>query len=93
MARFNKLFGAPLDYAQAVAVSERLFKVLDQALGNEPFLAGAKPTIADIAMYTYTAHAPEGQISLEPYANIRAWIGRIEGLPGFVPMQGMAPPA
>jgi glutathione S-transferase len=93
MARFNKLFGAPLDYAQAVAVSERLFKVLDQALGNEPFLAGAKPTIADIAMYTYTAHAPEGQISLEPYSNIRAWIGRIEALPGFIPMQRMAPPA
>ena len=93
MARFHKLFGAPLDYAQAAAASERLFKVLDQALGKEPFLAGAKPTIADVAMYTYTAHAPEGEISLEPYANIRAWIGRIEALPGFIPMQRMARPA
>jgi len=24
--------------------------------------------------------------SLEPYPNIRAWLGRIEALPGFAPM-------
>ena len=39
-----------------------------------------------IANYTYTAHAPEGNVSLEPYPNVRAWLGRIEALPGFVPM-------
>lgn len=90
MARFIKLFGAPLDYAAASAVSEQLFKVLDQALAQQAFLVGATPTIADIAMYTYTAHAPEGGIPLEPYANIRAWIERIEALPEFIPMQRMA---
>jgi glutathione S-transferase len=90
MARFIKLFGAPLDYAQAAAISEQLLKVLDQALAKQPFLAAAAPTIADVAMYTYTAHAPEGEISLEPHANVRAWIARIEGLPGFIPMQRMA---
>jgi glutathione S-transferase len=42
-------------------------------------------------MYTYTAHAPEGELSLEPYANIRAWLARIEALQGFVPMQRMSP--
>ncbi len=92
MARFIKLFGAPLDYTAAAAISERLFQVLDLALANQPFLAGAAPTIADIAMYTYTAHAPEGALSLEPHANIRAWLARVEALPGFVPMQRMASP-
>ena len=43
-------------------------------------------------MYTYTAHAPEGGVSLEPYRNIRAWITRFEALPGFIPMQRMAAP-
>jgi glutathione S-transferase len=86
MARFIKVFRAPLDHASAVAASERLFKVLDQALASQKFLVGAAPTIADIAMYTYTAHAPEGAVSLEPYGNIRAWLARVEALPGFVPM-------
>ena len=90
IARFIKLFGAPLDHATAAAISERLFKVLDQALAEQPFLAGETPTIADVSMYSYTAHAPEGEISLEPYGNIRAWIARIEALPGFIPMQRMA---
>jgi glutathione S-transferase len=49
-------------------------------------LVGSSATLADIAMYTYTAHAPEGDISLEPYPHIRAWLGRVEALPRFVPM-------
>jgi glutathione S-transferase len=51
------------------------------------------PTIADIAIYSYTAHAPEGGVSLEPYGNIRAWLARIEALPGFVAMPRSAPRA
>lgn len=27
---------------------------------NDPGLVGERPTIADLAMYTYVAHAPEG---------------------------------
>lgn len=44
------------------------------------------PTIADIAIYSYTAHAPEGNVSLEPYPRIRGLLKRIEDLPGFVAM-------
>lgn len=93
IARFIKLFGAPLDYARAEAISKQLFAVLDPALEDQAFLIGTAPTIADVSMYTYTAHAPEGGISLEPYPNIRAWIARIEALPGFVPMQRLPAPA
>ena len=32
------------------------------------------------------ARRAEGGISLEPYPNLRAWLSRIEALPGFVPM-------
>src|SRR5690606_12031875 len=45
-----------------------------------------KPSIADIANYSYVAHAPEGNVSLEAYPNIRAWLARIAALPGFVPV-------
>jgi glutathione S-transferase len=86
-ARGIKLFGFPLDHARAVTAATQLFGVLDRELANAKFLTGASPTIADIAIYSYTAHAPEGSVSLEPYANIRAWLARIEALPGFVPMK------
>lgn len=86
-ARLIKVFGAPLDHARAVAIAGQLFPVLDQALTAQAFLTGAAPTIADAAIYSYTAHAPEGGVSLEPYREIRAWLARVEALPGFVPMQ------
>ena len=50
-------------------------------------------SIADLAVYSYTAHAPEGGVPLDAYANVRAWLSRIEALPGFVPMTRMPPPA
>jgi glutathione S-transferase len=84
-ARAVKVFGFPLDHARAVTVAGQLFGVLDEALAKQPYLTGQTPTIADVAIYTYTVLAPEGELSLEPYGNIRAWLARIEALPGFVP--------
>ncbi|MBV1875642.1 MAG: hypothetical protein KUG50_03350 [Cycloclasticus sp.] len=45
------------------------------------------PTIADIANYTYIAHAPEGDVSLEAYPHVIAWLRRVEEITGFVAMQ------
>ncbi len=90
-ARLIKVFGRGLDHGRAVWVAEQLFAVMEQALAAQAFLTGATPTIADVAMYTYTAHAPEGGVMLEPYGNIRAWLARIEALPGFVPMRRSGP--
>ena len=92
-ARGIKLFGFPLDYSRAVTVATQLFGVLDKELAKRKFLTGSTPTIADVAIYSYTAHAPEGGVSLEPYANLRAWLARIEALPGYVPMKRSAPAA
>lgn len=85
-ARLVKLFGNTLDYDAAVRTSIRLFDVIEGELGERPFAIGLHPTIADVAAYTYIAHAPEGGISLSPYPNIRAWLARTEALPGFVAM-------
>lgn len=32
------------------------------------------------------ARAPEDKVSLEPYPQLRAWLARVEALPGFIPM-------
>jgi len=92
-ARLAVLFGARLDLERAQAISRQLFDVLDGQLAGRLFLVGDTPTIADVAIYSYTAHAPEGGVSLDPYGHVRAWLARIEALPGFVPMRRSAPPA
>ena len=86
-ARRARVFGAPLDHALAVRTAHELFTLLEAELGARSFLVGDSATIADIALYSYTAHAPEGDVSLEAYPAIVAWLARIEALPGFVPMQ------
>lgn len=85
-ARVAKLFDVPLDHAAAVAKSHALFKVMDAHLRGREWLATDRITIADVAGYSYIAHAPEGGVDLAPYPNIRAWLARIEAQPGFIGM-------
>jgi glutathione S-transferase len=84
--RLAAVFGAKIDAERARAIAERLLTLMNDALAGQRFLLGAQPTIADVALYTYTAHAPEGGLALEPYPNVRAWIANVEALPGFVAM-------
>lgn len=87
VARLVGLFDAKHDLARAQAVASGVFGVMETHLATSgPFFSGQAPTIADIALYSYTARAPEGHILLDPYPQIRDWINRIEALPGFVPM-------
>ncbi|MBR7197808.1 glutathione S-transferase [Pseudomonas sp. 14A] len=89
-ARLITVFGAGYDAADAIKRSHALLQVMEDELGNSAFLAGDKPTVADVAAYTYVAHAPEGNVSLEDYPNVRAWLERVEALPKFVGMQRTA---
>lgn len=89
-ARLITVFGAPLDADFATATATRAMQKLERGLKDREWLVGHRPTIADVAAYSYTAHAPEGNISLDPYPNIRAWIARFEALDGFEPMPATA---
>ena len=85
--RLAAVFGAKIDAERAHATAARLLTFMNETLTGRAFLLGAEPTIADIAMYTYTAHAPEGGVSLEPYPSVRAWLANVEAVPGFVAMR------
>lgn len=85
-ARLITVFGASFNADEVIGRAHNLLAVIDQELATQPFLTGTSPTIADVANYSYIAHAPEGNVSLEPYGNVRAWLARIEALPGFVAM-------
>ncbi|MHC8311935.1 glutathione S-transferase family protein [Pseudomonas sp. GT1P32] len=85
-ARLITVFGAPYRAEETIAYAHVWLKLIDQELADTVYLTGSEPTIADVAAYSYIAHAPEGNVSLEDYANVRAWLARIEALPGFVGM-------
>lgn len=89
-ARLITVFGAAFNADEVIGRSHALLKLMDSELSDRSFLVGDQPTIADVANYSYIAHAPEGNVSLEAYPNVRAWLARVEALPGFVPMQRTA---
>lgn len=89
-ARLINLFGAKLDHAKAIETAHNILSTLDEHLEGREWLAADHPTIADLSNYPYIAHASEGDVSLKHYQHVRAWLQRIENLPGFVPMQSSA---
>ncbi len=61
-------------------------QVMEDHLVAHEWLAAGRPTIADLALFAYTHVAGDGGVALDDYAAINGWIGRIQNLPGFVPM-------
>lgn len=91
-ARVAVVFKRP-DNPAARAIATQLFTTMEAHLSGRSWLAADHPTLADVAMYTYTAHAPEGAVSLEPFVRVREWLARVEALPGFVGMVRSPVPA
>jgi glutathione S-transferase len=78
-----------LDYDRALDVAGKILPVLDRHLDSRDWLATDHATLADVAVFGYVALSADAEISLEPYANIRAWIERVKSLPRFIPMPGI----
>ncbi len=83
-ARLITVFGARLNPEEVIARAHVLLGRLEAHLTTREWLAADHPTIADIALYSYLAGAPEGNVDLAPYAAVRAFLQRVEALPGFV---------
>ncbi|WP_397448818.1 glutathione S-transferase family protein [Pseudomonas sp. NA-150] len=87
-ARLITVFGAKLDAADVIARAHTILKLVEQTLQGQHWLvAGAHPTLADVALYSYISSAPEGNVDLSGYPQVLAWLARIEALPGFVAFQ------
>ena len=89
--------GLPPDFphdvlAEARVRGEKSLSILDGDLAGKEWLALGRPTIADIAVFPYVALAPMGDIALEPYPYVLAWIERIKALPGFISIEGLDDP-
>jgi glutathione S-transferase len=68
------------------AAGEAALKLMDGELAGRDWLVGGSATLADIALYAYTHVCEAGGFRLADYPRVQAWIGRIEALPEFTPM-------
>ena len=85
-ARLVTVFGSSHDHAVVLSKSTDLLNIMQGHLAHNTWFVGDNPTIADVALYSYTAHAPEGGVDLRDFPNVIAWLDRVESLPGFVAM-------
>ena len=89
-ARLVTVFGARFDAAEVIARAHVILQRIEAALDGRQWIAASHPTIADVALYSYIARAPEGNVDRSSYANVNAWLKRVEALPGFVAFQKTA---
>ena len=89
-ARLYHLFKVKsINIDRAIEKSEFILTQLNDHLSRRTWLECDRPTIADIAVFPYIALAPDGQISLDGYSYVLAWIDRVKQLPGFVGMRSI----
>jgi len=86
VARMVTQWNFPGDLTRAKQIAAVLLRFMDDHLKSRSFLAAEHPTIADLACYSYVAHAPEGGIPLGGYVSVLAWLRRVEALPHFKPL-------
>lgn len=88
--RAANLFSRPVNKPALLESAHLLFGQLNDCLAGKSWLMGDKATIADVAFYTYTKVAPEGDVDLNGYPHILSWLKNVESLDGFVAMPSSA---
>jgi glutathione S-transferase len=74
------------DLEEKMRRGKAALEAMERYLDEREFLVAGRYTIADIALYAYTHVAPEGRFDLHPYPAVRAWLERVAGQPGHVPI-------
>ncbi len=84
-ARLVTIFDAGFNADEVIGRAHSVLERVEEELETRDWLASERPTIADVALYSFIARAPEGNVELSPYPKVQSWLERIENLPGFVP--------
>jgi glutathione S-transferase len=61
-------------------------QAMEGHLQRRSFFVGDRYTIADIGLYAYTHAADDAGFDLGEYPAVSAWLGRVAGQPGHVPI-------
>ncbi|WP_435657134.1 glutathione S-transferase N-terminal domain-containing protein [Brucella pituitosa] len=83
-ARLITVFGAKFNPEEVINRAHAVLGRMESQLTGRDWLVGDRPTIADVAIYSYVARAPEGNVDLSGYPAVGAFLRRVEALPGFV---------
>ncbi|MGZ2385445.1 glutathione S-transferase [Rhizobium brockwellii] len=83
-ARLVTVFGAKFNAEEVIGRAHTILGRIESQLQGRKWLVGNRPTIADVAVYSDIARAPEGNVDLAGYPAVNALLARIEQLPGFV---------
>jgi glutathione S-transferase len=87
-ARLVTVFNAPFNADEVIKRAHAILALIEAELAGKDWISGGgHPTIADIALYSYIARAPEGNVDLSPYPSVLGWLKRVESLPGFTPFK------
>ena len=91
VARFLKTYSGRPDWYEArrAELQKRGIAALDameRHLASRAWMVGDAMTLADVSLYAYTHAADEGGFDLTPYPAVRAWLDRVAGQPGHVPI-------
>jgi glutathione S-transferase len=60
--------------------------VMDTHLAKQEWFSGERYGLADISLYGYTHAADEGGYDLNHYPAVCAWLERVRGQPGHIPL-------
>ena len=90
-ARLLTTFGGDFNPDEVIRRAHAVLTLLDaQLAGRKWLVARTTPTLADVALYSYVARAPEGNVAIDGYEAVIRWLREIESLPGFVPFAATA---
>jgi glutathione S-transferase len=87
----RKKDATPERLAATLERGNKALRVMERRLAEAPFFAGAALSVADISLYAYTHVAGDGEFDLGGYPAVGAWLKRVEGDPGHVPMEWLPP--
>ena len=65
---------------------EAALKLMDEHLAGRRFFVGDRLSLADVALYAYTHVAEEGGFELSDHPAVTAWLERVAGDPGHLPI-------
>ncbi|HEU0100579.1 MAG TPA: glutathione S-transferase family protein [Allosphingosinicella sp.] len=65
---------------------EAALRLMDEHLADRAFFVAGRLSLADVALYAYTHVAEEGGFDLSAYPAVKAWLERVAGESGYLPM-------
>lgn len=73
----------PSEVARGESLFAQLCPVLDAHLATRTWVAQDRVTLADYSLAASFTAAVPARMPIQPYANLRAWLGRVQELPAW----------